>query len=202
MVPLSLSIRGLSLTALLIGIGCDSAERRVPLSSHTLHENSDASSGQSLSQYSAPTESPIANSEPSITVELPTPDKPVTAAMFCENASDKTDPVTLKVWIKVLIARGHYIYAPSDAGGPFRTLSVNLKTPSTATNEEDWQFPSSNAMNGHAVYYDSVVMHRQLRLSDETVSELDATVQFQVCNEDVCYPPAKLQLTSSIGRSP
>ena len=94
MVPLSLSIRCLSLTALLIGIGCDSAERRDPLSSHTLHENSDASSGQSLSQYSAPTESPIANSEPSITDELPKRNQPVTAAMFCENASERSSTVS------------------------------------------------------------------------------------------------------------
>ena len=85
MVPLSLSIRGLSLTALLIGIGCDSAERRDPLSSHTL---------QSLSQYSAPTESPIANSEPSITDELPKRNQPVTAAMFCENASERSSTVS------------------------------------------------------------------------------------------------------------
>lgn len=85
MVPLSLSIRGLSLTALLIGIGCDSGARRDSLSSHTLHENSDASSGQSHSHDSAPKESPIASSEPSITVELPTREQPVTAAMFCEN---------------------------------------------------------------------------------------------------------------------
>lgn len=122
MVPLSLSIRGLSLTALLIGIGCDSGARRDSLSSHTLHENSDASSGQSHSHDSAPKESPIASSERSVTVELPTREQPVTAAMFCENASDKTDSVTLKVWIKVLIARGHYIYAPAEAEGPFRTL--------------------------------------------------------------------------------
>lgn len=202
MVPLSLSIRGLSLAALLVTIGCDNVGRRDPSSSHSLNENSVASSGQSLSRYSAPSGSPIANIEPSIIVELPTPVQPVTAAMFCENVSDKTDTVTVKVWIKVLIARGHYIYAPADAEGPFRTLSVDLKTPSAATNEDGWQFPSSNAKNGHAVYYDSVVLHRQLQISDGGVSELEATVQFQVCNEDVCYPPTKLQLTSSIGRSP
>ena len=202
MVRLSLSVRGLVLAALFIGIGCDSGTRSDPMSSQSLHENSAATGGQSLSSNSSVMESPIEPSEPSITVELPTRDQPVTAAMFCQIVSDNPDAVTLNVWIKLLIARGHYIYAPTDAEGPFRQLSVVLKMPSAATNDEDWQFPKSKAKNGHAVYSDSVLIHRQLRLSGERVSELEATVHFQACNEDVCYPPAKLQLTSSIDRSP
>ncbi len=196
-----LSIRSFILAAMLIALGCDIGALRDPSSSRTLLENTHDTSDQSLGLIPLTTETPVANNEPSITVELPTQDQPVTAAMFCQKMSENADSVTLDVWIKLLIARRHYIYAPADAEGPFRTLSVDLQLPSGTIGKGDWQFPSSNAKNGHEVYDGSVVMHRQVRHSKGPVSNLEATVHFQVCNEDVCYPPVKLQLTGLIGRS-
>jgi hypothetical protein len=106
------------------------------------------------------------------------------------------------VWIKLSIARGHYIYAADNAESPFRPLAIEMPQLDGETIVVDWKFPVSNDHNGNAVYYDSVLVHRQIRLPMDTTPGLMATLQFQVCNEDVCYPPATLELTGSIAPLP
>ena len=73
-----------------------------------------------------------------------------------------------EVWIKLMIAGGHYVYGHVDEQDPFQPLAVELRLPDGAEFDGDWSYPESRQLNGHAVYYDSVLVHRRGRPGCET----------------------------------
>jgi len=198
---MSISFRILVTLAMLSALGCESSTLHSQLRDELDSNNSDAADAQSQIPDLSTSVTSTAVNEPFISVVLPTRDRPVSAAMSCQIVSDNDDSTVVEVWIKVKIARGHYVYASGDGQGPFKGLSVELQLPRNTSTEGDWQFPVPISKNGHKVYFDSVVMHRQLHCSMASDSEVEATVHFQVCNEDVCYPPATLPISGSIARS-
>ena len=197
---MSISFRILVTLAMLSALGCESSTLRSQPRDKLDSNNSDVANARSQILDLSTIATSTAVSEPFISVELPTRDRPVSAAMSCQIVSDNDDSTVVEVWIKVKIARGHYVYASGDDQGPFKGLSVELQLPKNSSTEGDWQFPVPISKNGHKVYFDSVVMHRQLRCSKASDSKVEATVHFQVCNEDVCYPSATLPISGSIAR--
>ena len=187
---------------MLIVLGCDAVDSHEKASVRSMHESSDESTGL-LQTPVSPTGLSIDSIEvPSIPVEPPTRAQPVTAAMQNQRVSEDKGIATWNVWIKLSIARGHYIYAPDNKDGSFRPLTVEMPLPEDATIVSDWKFPASNDHGGNTVYYDSVLFYRQLRVPKGTKLDSTLILHYQVCNEDVCYPPAKLQLAGSDGHSP
>lgn len=196
------AIRFFCLATMLIVLGCDAVDSHEKALVRSLHESSGESTGLLQTPVSPTGLSTDTIEVPSIPVEAPTQAQPVTAAMQRQRVSEDKGVATWNVWIKLSIARGHYIYAPDSKEGPFRPLAVEMPLPDNGAIVSDWKFPASNDHGGSAVYYDSVMFYRQLRVPKET--KLDATLilHYQVCNEDVCYPPAKLQLAGSNGDLP
>lgn len=198
----SLSVRFLCFVAFLLFLGCDKegSDRKLPNRSPNDDSGESAVDSQILD---ASSDRSIDTAEaPSISVETPTRRQPVTAAMYSRRVSVVDGVAIWSVWIKVLIARGHYIYAADKTESPFRPLAIEMSQLDGETIGVDWKFPVSTDHNGNAVYYDSVLVHRQIRLPMDTTPGLKATLQFQVCNEDVCYPPATLELTGTIAPLP
>jgi hypothetical protein len=198
----SLAIQGLCFAMMLVALGCDADNSQEKASVRSMHADSGEPSGP-LPAPDSPTDLAIdAIEAPSIEVEVPTRARPVTAAMQNQRVSEEKGIATWNVWIKLSIARGHYIYAPDNKAGPFRSLAIEMPLPEDATIVSDWRFPSSNDHSGNAVYYDSVMFYRQLRIPKETKLDSTLILHYQVCNEDVCYPPAKLQLAGSDAHLP
>jgi hypothetical protein len=198
----SLAIQFLCFAMMLIVLGCDADESREKALVRSKHEDSGESTRQ-LQTPDWPTGLSTDTIEaPSIAVEAPTRAQPITAASQIQRVSEDNGVATWNVWIKLSIARGHYIYAPDNKAGPFRPLAVEMQLPDDATNISDWKFPVSNDHSGNAVYYDSVMFYRQLRIPKETKIDSALILHYQVCNEDVCYPPAMLQLAGSDGHLP
>jgi hypothetical protein len=191
----SLAIQGLCFAMMLVALGCDANDSREKASARSMHADSGESSGHLQAAIDA-------IEAPSMAVEVPTRARPVTAAMQNQRVSEENGMATWNVWIKLSIARGHYIYAPDNKAGPFRSLAIEMPLPEDATIVSDWRFPSSNDHSGNAVYYDSVMFYRQLRVPMETKLDSTLILHYQVCNEDVCYPPSKLQLAGSDGHLP
>jgi hypothetical protein len=132
--------------------------------------------------------------EPAMVVDQPTFDRPVTAAMTLA-ALPAGEATQAKLWIKISIAGGHYIYGRVDEQSPFQPLAIDLLLPEGTQFDGDWIYPEPRQLNGHDVYYDSVLVHRRLTVATEPIGRLEAVVQYQVCSEDVCFPPAKIQLS-------
>lgn len=192
-----LSVRCLCLATILIGLGCGADDSGEKPSVRSKQEDPGESTGH-LQTPESPTALSVDSIEaPSISVEAPTRAQPVTAAMQVERLSEDQGMARWNIWIKLSIARGHYIYAPDNKAGPFRPLAIEMPLPNAAAIEVDWKFPVSKDHVGSAVYYDSVTVFRQLRIPVDTKLDLTATLHYQVCNEDVCYPPASLQLTGA-----
>lgn len=195
----SLAIQCLCFAMMLVALGCDANDSREKASVRSIHPDSGESSGH-MQAPDSPTDLAIdAIETPSIEVEVPTRARPVTAAVQNQRVSEEKGVATWNVWIKLSLARGHYIYAPDNKAGPFRSLAIEMPLPEDATIVSDWKFPASNDHGGNAVYYDSVMFYRQLRIPTETKLDSTLILHYQVCNEDVCYPPAKLQLAGSDG---
>ncbi|MCU0718511.1 MAG: protein-disulfide reductase DsbD N-terminal domain-containing protein [Pirellula sp.] len=197
-----LSLQFLFVAVMLYLLGCDkvAANKIKPIQSK--YEDS----GKSTDHSSMP-DSPTGGSNdtvvaPSLSVEPATRRQPVTAAMQMQRVSVDKSIATWNVWVKISIARGHYIYAADNTEGPFRPLAIKMPQLDGETAVVDWTFPVSTEHNGNTVYYDSVLVRRQIRLPINSTPGLSATLQFQVCNEDVCYPPATLELTGSIAPLP
>lgn len=200
--PTWLSIQWLCIVAMFIELSCDAVDIHKTLPVRSMHEDlgeftdapqlSDVPTDRSTDKVDAP----------SIRVEAPSRTHPVTAAMQTRRVSEDQDAATWNVWIKVSIARGHYIYAAKNKDGPFRPLAIEMPLLDGETIVVDWKLPVSKDQNGKAVYYDSVIVYRQIRVPIDTSRKLRSTLHYQVCNEDVCYPPATIQLTDYIGHLP
>jgi hypothetical protein len=130
---------------------------------------------------------------PAVIVDRPTFDRPVTAAMALSPLL-AGEAAQAKVWIKISIAAGHYIYGRVDEHSPFQSLTIDSRLPEGAEFDGDWIYPEPRLINGQAVYYDSVLVHRRVQFATEPNGPIEAVVHYQVCNEDICFPPAKIQL--------
>jgi hypothetical protein len=143
-------------------------------------------------------EAAIEPSEPPITVEPPSGSHPVTAAIVCHRFSDTANGRFFDVWIKLMIATGHHVYAPTTQAETFQPLSVDMSSESGLVGVGDWTFPPPMQLNGSAVYVESVLLHRRFRSTVDADARIQATIRYQVCNEDVCFPPATIVRDISI----
>jgi len=114
---MSNSFRILLTLAMLSALGCESSTLHSQLRHELNSNNSDAANAQSQIPDLSTIATSTAVSEPFISVVLPNRDRPVSAAMSCQIVSDHDDSTVVEVWIKVKIARGHYVYASGKTKG-------------------------------------------------------------------------------------
>ena len=108
----------------------------------------------------------------------------------------KVDP-TQKPWlfVKLLIAPGHHIYAMEKSLSSSVPTKVEVKFPDGVKLEGAWSPPSSEKIGGALVYRKEVVFPNRLVLSKNLAPgkyKAEIKVSFQVCNEALCWPPESL----------
>lgn len=135
----------------------------------------------------------------------PSASNPVTAIMTIDPPGAFVGE-TVEVRIHIRIASAHFIHAKDDARGPFVPVEVKTELPAGVEPAGEWQFPTPETGREQAlVYRDSVVLRRSLRVVSciqPATPKLLALVQYQVCNDEVCWPKGKLELTAALTIQP
>jgi len=167
-----------------ISVGAGAAQFPVPADSRTRAE--DASATPSIEE---------------ITVPEPSPSEPVTAVMTIRPLRAAVGK-SVEVLVYLRIASAHIVHANDDAGGPYFPLGVTITLPEAVEPEGDWRFPAPETWHGNSpVYRNSVLLRRSLKVvSRPEPKELvvKTELRYQVCTEELCWPPARLDLSAPI----
>jgi hypothetical protein len=106
------------------------------------------------------------------------------------------------VSVGVRIAPGYHIQGPGPAKGPFQPTAIELEIPDGSVAVGDWKQPAPGVTrSGEFIYTDSVIFERRCRASLNAGTEplsIAATLRFQACNDEVCRPPATLNLVARV----
>jgi hypothetical protein len=127
--------------------------------------------------------------QPQSQLPTPTPENPVTAALWLTRASD-----TLELHLQLHIAPGHHLYSTTSA--PFTPTTVKLTSPDLLP-AAPLQSPTPDGL-GHLTGV--VEFHQKLRLAPTAAPgprDLTCDVTFQACNPELCWPPRTLTLKTS-----
>jgi hypothetical protein len=138
--------------------------------------------------------------DPSQAVPEPSPSEPVKAVMACRPASHP-DGATGELVVVARIARAHYLHAEADQGGTFTPLSIHAALPPGVEFVGDWSFPApEHGRGGLPIYRDSVLLTRALKVTGPLPPSRVVTgvLRYQACNDELCWPPGKLELSASI----
>lgn len=138
---------------------------------------------------------------PELVASPPSFSEPVTAALALSGA-DPSESNRIDAWIQVRIAGGHHVYAPGDEASALQSLAVELELPPGAEFDGDWIYPPAETDKGRGVYYESVLLRRRIRSTAAAGFTMGGRVRFQVCNEDVCFPPSTIEVTATLNPSP
>lgn len=180
--------------------GCQRSQNdSVPASKNSVPESS-VVAGAKFSEHcdiSPPpkmTESSLQGREPEFKILPPNFSQLVTAGLALSHLESGKQP-SAELWLKVMVAAGHHIYSPSVTKCPFQPLAIELNVPPDMEFDGDWIFPPAEKLKGHDVYYDSVVLRRKIRAGAENAASVSGIVSFQVCNEEVCFPPSQIKVS-------
>jgi DsbC/DsbD-like thiol-disulfide interchange protein len=97
-----------------------------------------------------------------------------------------------RIFLKVLIAPGHYIYALKKSSNSSTPTSVELKLPDGLKLAGEWEGPPPEKIGEASGYRKEVVFRNRLVAGKDVAlgkQKADIKVAFQVCNEAVCWPP-------------
>jgi hypothetical protein len=142
-------------------------------------------------------------SDPATAVKAPNPEasKPVTAALGIvpeKIVAGKTATLLIKVRILAL----HHIYALNKSGSENTPTSFQLQLPKGMKLNANWKAPEPKKGKGKSRIYEEEVIFEAPVLVGEKVSAGKHTIKcemaYQVCDEELCWPPAKLNLAAEI----
>jgi hypothetical protein len=144
----------------------------------------------------APTVSASPIQEPDPIVPDPSPSEPVKAVMACRT----TDNGTAELLVAVRIAGAHYLHAEADHGGRFTPLKIEAMLPPGVEFVGDWSFPAPEKERGIAVYRTSVLLKQTLKLiaPPKGSPKVTGMLRYQACNDELCWPPGKLELSAPL----
>lgn len=139
-----------------------------------------------------------------IAAPLPRPDpiapepsqgEPVKAVMECRS----TGGDTAELLVAVRIAGTYYLHAEADHGGTFAPLEVEATLPSGVEFAGNWDFPAPVKERGIGIYRSSVLLKRALKVTSAMAdSKVTGAVRYQACNDELCWPPGKLELSARL----
>ncbi len=178
-------------------LGCQDARRNVSTAKELDKDDQSVVSAASLDQQHTKSDGENDSVEPAFLVGQPTADQPVTAAMAFARVPGQ-DATSVDIWIKLLVTSGYYIYASNEGKTPFTSLQVDLRLPSGVEVDSELTLPNAQKLSGKFVYFNSVVMHRRIRIATEPNQSIEAIIHYQACNEDVCFPPAQIRIVESL----
>lgn len=178
----------LSLVALLPGCGDGSSTARP-----------DSPVIVTASQKQPSSASPIVTPIPAPNVAEPSPSEPVKAALACRLAS-LSPGTTGELLVAVRIAGAHYLHAEADHDGTFRPLEIEATLPTGVEFIGNWIFPApETGRGGVPIYRNSVLLRRMLKItSAPPTPDVTGVLRYQACNDELCWPPGKLELSVSL----
>ena len=119
------------------------------------------------------------------------------AAMIYPTSASRGDIVTL--FVKVRVAPGHHIYALEKPGTRNLPTSFETELPvSTLRPEGPWRGPEPKVNeDGSRTFSGDLLFQRRFRVEPQAATgacEAVLKLNFQVCNEALCWPPATIPL--------
>lgn len=164
--------------------------------------------GTSAAQFKEPTGGRVgiepavaATSIEEVFVPEPSPSEPVAAVMTIRPVRASIGD-SVEVLVSVRIASAHVIHAKDDAGGPYFPLDVTATLPEGVEPNGDWRFPTSEKWHGNSpVYRNSVSLRRSLKVvagPEPRNLMVKGELRYQVCTEELCWPPGKLELSAPL----
>jgi hypothetical protein len=130
-------------------------------------------------------------------VDKPTPERPVTAAVRIDTIRI-TRGSDIDVRVLVRIAPGHWLYARTDAGSPFNSVTLKLTAEASIRESGPWQFPRADA-RGHI--YGDVEFRGRLHAAEEIAPgtyPVRCELTYQACTAELCWPPRTLKLETTL----
>ncbi len=174
--------------SIVLGAGCGSSPKSTAPTPTALERSKDlpSAAAQAESVTSIAAEPPDAP-EPSAS-------EPVKAAMSCR----QTGPFKAEIQVVVRIAATYYVRAEADHGGKFTPLKIEAKLPPGVEFDGEWIFPKPEA-ECIQVYRSAVLLKRSLKLNSlQTSMPVTAVLRYQACNDELCWPPDKLELSATL----
>jgi hypothetical protein len=135
--------------------------------------------------------------------EAPDPDTstPVTAALAV--VPEKITPgKSAQVLVKARILPLHHIYGLNKSGSENAPTTLQLQLPQGMKLKGNWKAPDARKGKGKArIYENEVIFQASLLVADNVPAgkhTLKCEMGYQVCDEELCWPPAKLNLATEI----
>jgi hypothetical protein len=130
----------------------------------------------------------------------PTPAEPVEVAMQLS-----TDSVTpggqFDVTVQARVLAGFHIYGMDPKVSPFIPTSLKLTLPEGLESTSDWSRPiPERDKDGVEIYTDAAVFRKTLKAAAPAEKKYSIAVEleYQVCNNEMCYPPKKVELQATV----
>lgn len=138
---------------------------------------------------------------PEVVTPAPTATNRVTAAATFHPASaSRGDTVTLLV--RVRIAPGHYIYALDKSGTRNLPTTLDTEMSGILQPEDRWLGPEPKIKeDGSRTLSGDFLFQRRFRVMRQPAAEnwkALTRLEYQVCNEALCWPPATIPLETQL----
>jgi DsbC/DsbD-like thiol-disulfide interchange protein len=139
-----------------------------------------------------------------IEVPDPKPQQPVTAAI--KVLSDKRTNVVahgehLVVFVRMRIFPSFHIYGLNKSGTENTPTRLKLTLPNGLKTKLDWTAPEPINKGKARIYEQEVTFTNTLALNNKVAlgkHTIKCELEYQVCDEELCWPPAKLDLAADI----
>ena len=141
--------------------------------------------------------------DPAAVLKVPDPEasRPVTAVLAA--VPEKLAPgKTATLLVKVRILPLHHIYALNKSGSENVPTTLKLQLPQDVALKGAWKAPEPKKAKDKArIYENEVVFYGTLSIAKAAAPgkhTLKCELEYQVCNEELCWPPAKIDLATEI----
>ncbi len=146
------------------------------------------------------------NDQPMAFPDLPlgSPDEPVICDLFAQ--PDPDHPREFEIMVQMQIAKGWHTYANAVPGSPYRETVLKLQLPDQVEAIGKWNKPLTLPYIKNPqrmIYSGTVVFSHKVRLkAGSDKAKLTVQVDYQVCDDQKCLPPATIRKTVLIDDQP
>jgi len=138
-------------------------------------------------------------------VDEPSRTEPVTAAMKVDRDTVRAEE-RFEVLVRVRIAAGQHIYGTKKIAGPFTPTSLDLILPADVEPVGKWVAPRpTKTKTGDRIYTDSVLFRHSLKVRLNTppvLLSIRGELRCQACDEESCWPPGKIGVSTTVSVAP
>jgi hypothetical protein len=149
-----------------------------------------------LAAYAAPAPQP-----PSTTVAKPSDQARVTAGIAVRSAKAAPGEV-VTVFVKARVAEGHWIYAMEKSRSKNIPTRIEDSVPIGFEARGPWRGPAPKVQDGSRILAgDDLLFQRQFRIATRVEPQkckLRFKLEFQVCNDLVCWPPESIDMEAEL----